>query len=520
MEANIVEEEMGAEAEVEEMFEIALVIGECHVRLGQTRLALMSFNRALRLVPHSGSALFGRAEARLAAVTATLSMELPEDLLMGALRDVQRGIRLAPTSGRGYALLGKVQHARGFFGSAWQAYCRAVELEPGAVSAWAGRAGLLMADGNWVGALADVEQGLAAVGKEGGGGGSVQSFGLMRKVELEALLYATRGVILHQQKVYAEAERAFEKALELDRRCRLAAYNLGVTRYGRGDVVGAIEAYDHLLEEWPGDALAWNNRGLAKAVLGDYDGAMGDFQSGLRVDAQGGLVGVGSDGKVEVDDLELAHHLAREAELADQAGSGGSGRSVADLLFYNMGWVLGQRGEHVGSAAAYTQAQRVLGIRTESSMEGVRGSLSRVRKPRRMGRISSSRLARIGRGVQDPDLVIKQASALAASSGREGRGRVGEEEASALVEIALRLNPDVSLDLSDAFGGDDVEAYREERRNRVLMMKTVSAFRHLPKVKRARGEPITLLERIMRYKRKRDKVRRVLDGDEGVLPPL
>ncbi len=56
-----------------------------------------------------------------------------------------------------------------------------------------------------------------------------------------------------------------------------SSYNLGVDRYRQGDYQGAIDAWTQALRINPRNTHAYYDRGRAKAALGDYRGAIEDF---------------------------------------------------------------------------------------------------------------------------------------------------------------------------------------------------------------------------------------------------
>ncbi len=59
--------------------------------------------------------------------------------------------------------------------------------------------------------------------------------------------------------------------------------DVGNTRHEFGDYRGAIEAFTLALEVNPQFALAYNNRGISKAMMGNDEGAIEDFTRSLEI---------------------------------------------------------------------------------------------------------------------------------------------------------------------------------------------------------------------------------------------
>jgi tetratricopeptide (TPR) repeat protein len=64
----------------------------------------------------------------------------------------------------------------------------------------------------------------------------------------------------------------------------LAYNNRGVARYRLEDYQGAIEDFSRTIDLAPDSALSYNNRGLAKVKTKDFDGAVKDFTMAIELD--------------------------------------------------------------------------------------------------------------------------------------------------------------------------------------------------------------------------------------------
>ena len=60
-------------------------------------------------------------------------------------------------------------------------------------------------------------------------------------------------------------------------------FNRGIAKYNLGDYRGAIANYNKVIELNPNDAATYNNRGNAKHKLGDYRGAIADYNKVLKL---------------------------------------------------------------------------------------------------------------------------------------------------------------------------------------------------------------------------------------------
>ena len=62
-----------------------------------------------------------------------------------------------------------------------------------------------------------------------------------------------------------------------------ACYNRGVDKFILGDYKGAIADYDEAISINPNDAMTYYNRGRAKHDLKDYKGAIADYDKSIRI---------------------------------------------------------------------------------------------------------------------------------------------------------------------------------------------------------------------------------------------
>ena len=87
-------------------------------------------------------------------------------------------------------------------------------------------------------------------------------------------LHNELGALLVQKRFPNDAEREFERAIDLDRNNYQAWYNLGLVRAARGDEHGARRAYMATVHHKPGHAMALFQLGLIEEKLQHTDRAV------------------------------------------------------------------------------------------------------------------------------------------------------------------------------------------------------------------------------------------------------
>lgn len=92
------------------------------------------------------------------------------------------------------------------------------------------------------------------------------------------------GVALAEAGDDRRAVEEFGRALAVDARNTDALFNRAKARGASGDLPGAREDCDRLLELTPGAALAWNLRGLVRWQMGESAPALADFDAALARD--------------------------------------------------------------------------------------------------------------------------------------------------------------------------------------------------------------------------------------------
>lgn len=98
-----------------------------------------------------------------------------------------------------------------------------------------------------------------------------------------AQLHNDLGALLVQKGFSKDAEREFERAVNLDKRYYPAWYNLGMVRAARGDEGGSRRAFRYTVHYKPGHAMALFQLGLIEEKLKHSDRAVKLYAKALSI---------------------------------------------------------------------------------------------------------------------------------------------------------------------------------------------------------------------------------------------
>lgn len=105
----------------------------------------------------------------------------------------------------------------------------------------------------------------------------------LRADENNVQLHNELGALLVQKGFPKDAEREFERALNIDKRYYPAWYNLGLVRAARGDEGGSRRAFQHAVHYKPGHANALFQLGLIEEKLKHTDRAIELYAKALSI---------------------------------------------------------------------------------------------------------------------------------------------------------------------------------------------------------------------------------------------
>lgn len=204
--------------------------------------------------PRRTSRLIDVDRAAVVAIAALLTLLCASAIVIGIIaRPALNGMIATTHFGKAQALAGE-----GDYRLAIAEYTRAIQLNPDYPEAlyWRGNAYYFQAD--YDRAIVDYT----------------------RTIELNpeyAAAYLDRGSTFALQADYARAKPDLERAIELDQASARAHNNL--CWYGSllGDVADVMDACERAVELEPTNPVYHDSRGLARALIGDYEGAIQDF---------------------------------------------------------------------------------------------------------------------------------------------------------------------------------------------------------------------------------------------------
>lgn len=93
------------------------------------------------------------------------------------------------------------------------------------------------------------------------------------------------GLAYHQLGRHADAARAYQQALTLDRNLSAARFNLGCLNLDQGNAAGAVSEFTTFTVLQPGSAAGWTKLGTAQLRARQLDSAERSFAQALKLDA-------------------------------------------------------------------------------------------------------------------------------------------------------------------------------------------------------------------------------------------
>jgi serine/threonine protein kinase/tetratricopeptide (TPR) repeat protein len=274
---------------------VYVTLGHIHRVTGKYELALQEYQRALQLDPRSAEAQIGLAQSFDSAGRTA-----------DAENAFRKAIALRPDSWSNYVAFGNFLDDHQHYDEAAAQYKRAIQLTPDNSAIYLNLAAAYIDKGD-PGLFAEAEQ-------------------LLRKsISLDPTYaaYANLGYLDIQQRKYAEAVDAVQKALQLNDKDYLVWGNLAIACQGVGDKVGEAKARDRgiaLLEQAvqtnPRDGVMQANLGLLYAQKKLRDKAISRIQSALVLspDDPNVLESVGEAYEVLGDRASALQYIERSVE--------------------------------------------------------------------------------------------------------------------------------------------------------------------------------------------------------------
>jgi tetratricopeptide (TPR) repeat protein len=239
---------------------VHVTLGIIHAGTGEAERALSDFDRALALDPTDADALREKGSAY-----ETLGMHAEAEATY------RRAVAIQPAYWGNHSRIGAFYFRAGRYADAERAFRRAIELTPDNVRAWASLGGVLQTVGRDDEAVAALERSLA--------------------LQPTYRAASNLGVLEFERGRYAEAARAFERALALDDRDFRVWRNLAAAYYwtpGQKDKARpAWEKAARLAEQEarvnPGDAAVLAELASCRAMLGEPGRARAELTRALAL---------------------------------------------------------------------------------------------------------------------------------------------------------------------------------------------------------------------------------------------
>ena len=230
-----------------------------YARLGQTKLAIDDFNRAVRLFPEYAAIYNNRGSLLLA-------LENPNE----AIKDFNRAIALAPGYAAAFSNRGGAYAKAGDNDQAMQDFTRAIKLMPRSAAPLSGRGRVHLAVGRPFAAIRDFTRAVNADAR----------FAAAYRNRAEAKLD-----IDQQQDAIEDLSRAI--AFDVN---NAELYLLrGQAYLAKDKVASALKDFSRAAELNPSMARAYAARGLANGYLGDFEKSFADLNRAIELDPRSGL---------------------------------------------------------------------------------------------------------------------------------------------------------------------------------------------------------------------------------------
>ena len=255
---------------------------------------------------------------------------------------------LTPATAKAYYNRGFERLDMGDFDGALEDYNRSIQLNPQQATAYNNRAMAKYQLANPEGAIADYTEalrlkptewvtyfnrGVARYHLQDYEGAIADYNAAIRLAPEETTLYFQRAEAYRQLRDYEKAIASYSELVERSQDA-VAYNNRGLARYNLEDYQGSIEDYTEALRLKPSDAVYYSNRGVARLKAGDAKGAVSDFDEALKLNPEyASAYNNRGQARSSLDDAEGAiEDLRKAAELFESQGDIYGGNQVKDAL--------------------------------------------------------------------------------------------------------------------------------------------------------------------------------------------
>lgn len=262
--------------------------GVAYTRLGQTKLALDDFNKAVQLFPEYAAVYNNRGNLLMAL-----------GLLKEAVKDLDRAIVLAPGYAAAYNNRAGAQVKLGQYPEALRDYTKAVQLMPANAAPFSGRGRAYLALGRPYAAMRDFTRAVTADGRFASGyrnrAEAALEIGrheeavedLSRAIAFDvnnAEIYVLRGYAYLSTRNIESAIKDFSRSVELDPKLAAGYQARGYAHALAEAVDDAFADLNKAIDLDPRSAVAFAYRAYVYKTTGQIDVAIKDLQTAVKLD--------------------------------------------------------------------------------------------------------------------------------------------------------------------------------------------------------------------------------------------
>ncbi|WP_008318412.1 tetratricopeptide repeat protein [Leptolyngbya sp. PCC 6406] len=226
---------------------------------GETETAIAHYDAALARMPQNAQALTERG-----------MLNAQRGQSNAALADLTQALEINPKQATLFYQRGNVRFGVGDIQGALEDYTQALRLDSTLVKAYLNRGSARADWGDEQGAIQDYTQALA----------------LSTDQEVQAAAYLNRCLSYSNIDQQGQALKDCTEAINLRPSHSLAYENRGLVRRRLGDFQGSIQDYNIAIQIEPDSPDPYYNRGLTRQSLRDFPGALADFSKALDLNPE------------------------------------------------------------------------------------------------------------------------------------------------------------------------------------------------------------------------------------------
>ncbi len=267
-------------------------LGNCYKEIGDTKSALLAFERAIEINP-------SLAESH----TNLGNVYLDAGQIEKAMTEYKYALDINPFDAKIINNLGNIYSRRGWYNDAVNQYLKAIRLDPNFTDAYKNLANSYHEMGRNGQAIYKLKEALDIspdddniYNQMGSIYFSMNRFNMaINRYEdaldinpLNADAYYGLGLCYEQLEYDDEALQAYRKSLEINSKMIGPLINIGNKYFKEENFEKAIEYYEKAKKIKPDDSLIFYNLGTAYCNIGEYEKAVREFKQSLRIDPENG----------------------------------------------------------------------------------------------------------------------------------------------------------------------------------------------------------------------------------------